>query len=511
MFILRSSLATIIVAILCVALPTCAASASPSLYSTFYSGSTHSASRPHTEAIHVTLRTQEGLERFTFSSRQAFPTEHTERHFAGYARPRTFQTDKLPASLTLTESRAWIFFISRRTGRPVAATISLNRENFRTGRFSTEAYEKPASRMRVSRVPEKALECGSHTDVEKDLPTASATKRKRRVNRSPHSRISAASSAPFSPPRVLEVATAADFEFFRIHQSDTNTFIRAVLNAVDVIYMSSIGVKIKVISQRVSKTDDTPSGEISALSLLEEFRESPFASSSNADVRHLFTGRAIEGLTIGIAYVAAACTAQGRYAVGLSRDVSTGLHPFLAAHEIAHNLSATHDKEPLSIMNPAITTANNHFTSRALNDIVDFITTTGSCIAPDTSSAVRIRLNAKDPNRFATRVAFQSSSTNTCTVTLYGSGESQHFIPLARRSVRPRRAGKTTNVSFSAAAPRLSTPQSFLFKAKVSCGGTRSVSEPSRLQYGFASAGNQSSGGSMSWLMRLKRNLVTIH
>jgi hypothetical protein len=292
-----------------------------------------------------------------------------------------------------------------------------------------------------------------------------------------------------------------------VHGDQTNSYIRAVLNAADAIYTSSLGIRLKVISQRVDTSAPGASGIISANSLLENFRTSPFASSSPADVRHLFTGRSIEGLTIGIAYVGAVCTAGGKYGVGLSSAVSTGLQPFLAAHEIAHNLSATHDNEAQSIMNPAITEENNRFTAQSVSNMYSFVSTTGSCLGTEDLSLVKVILDATDPTKFSAKVTYVTTQPQTCSVTLYGSADGRRFIPLTSNTKASPGVGAEGLAMFAANAPRLSGLQTFYFKARVSCGASRTISAPARLRYGFATSGTGNSRGSLRWLEALKKNL----
>jgi len=456
-----------------------------------------SLERNNGETVHVTLRTQEGLERFIFTPRESATTNTAEVHYTGFSRPRNFQKEKLSAALTLTDRHAWIFFTSRRTGRPAAAIISLS---------GTDSALL-AKRVRVSRVPERTLECGSHAGEHLEHTTEPASSRKRRVNRSGDSKFLVGKAALFTPARVLEVATEADYEFFQIHGTDTNAYIRAVFNAVDSIYASNLGVTVRLVGQRVTTTNPGRRGSIDALDLLEQFRAGDFASNSPADVRHLFTGRSIDGLTIGIAYVGAICAYGGQYGVGLSRDVSTGLQPFLAAHEIAHNLSASHDAESNSIMNPAITEQNNRFSSGALSSIYNFVSTTGTCLSTENLSGAKITLDGKDPTRFDAKASFTTTGSSKCSVTLYGSSDGRRYTPLTARTVSARAEVPQRVVSFSADAPKLTSPQTFYFKAKVVCDDTRTISAPAKLRYGLATSGTTPRRGSSRWLERLKRNL----
>ncbi len=449
------------------------------------------------ETFHLTLRTQEGLERFVFHPRESATTTTDELHLSGFARPRNFQREKLPSALTITDRRAWVFFTSRRTGRPAAAIITLSRTD---ANFLSK-------KVRVSRVPERALECGSHAAEDGEAIVSSGTARKRRVNRSGDTTAQAAKAALFTPARVLEVATEADYEFFAVHGAETNTYIRAVLNAVDTIYASRLGIRVSVVGQRVDTTFSRSRAAVDALELLEEFRQGSFAANSQADVRHLFTGRPVTGMTIGIAYVAATCTLGGNYAVSLSRKVSAGLQPFLAAHEIAHNLSANHDSESNSIMNPAITEENNRFSSQALNKIYDFVTTTGSCLGTSNLSAAKVTLNGMDPTRFEAKATFTASDAGACSVTLYGSSDGRRYTPVSSQRTPQNSTTELRSVSFAAKAPTLKSPQTFYFKAKVQCGGNRLISPPAKLRYGFATSGATTRRGSSRWLEQLRRNL----
>ena len=463
----------------------------------FVSAHIVSVDRTEREIVHVTLRTQEGLERFVFSAKESPTTESEEVHYAGFARPRNFQREKLPASLTITSDKAWLFFSSRRTGRPAAAIITLSRAD---SKIRTD-------RVRVSRVPHKTLECGSHAGEDEAKTSTIGSSRARRVNRSLANTARVSTRRAFSPARVLEVATEADYEFSQLHGARTNSYIRAVLNAVDVIYSSSLGIRVKVVAQRTQGERARSSRTIEALDLLEEFRRGEFASNSRADIRHLFTGRPIQGLTIGIAYVAATCTANGIYGVGLSRNVSEGLQPFLAEHEIAHNLSATHDGEARSIMNPAITQENNRFTTQSITSIQDFVLTTGSCLATDSLSTAKLSLDLTDPTRFRARVSFTSTLPSSCEVTLYGSQNARTYATLASRAMPGVKAGVRSSITFSAEAPPLSSAQTFHFKARVTCGENRTISAPSKHRFGFAISESTDSPTPGRWLQLLKANL----
>jgi hypothetical protein len=179
----------------------------------------------------------------------------------------------------------------------------------------------------------------------------------------------------------------------------------------------------------------------------------------------------------------------------------------VAAHEIAHNLSATHDGEARSIMNPAITQENNRFTRQAITSIQDFVSTTGTCLATESLSTAKLSLDPTDPTRFRARVAFTSTLPSSCAVTLYGSQNARTYAVLASRAMPGVKAGVRNSITFSAEAPPLSSAQTFHFKARVTCGENRTISAPSRLRFGFATTGSTDSPTPGRWLQLLKANL----
>lgn len=121
------------------------------------------------------------------------------------------------------------------------------------------------------------------------------------------------------------------------------------LNNVDGIFSSQLGVEIQVPSVFVNGTGSDPlSDETDADELLNELsmlRESSPGLNA-AGLTHLFTGRDLNGETVGIAYLAKLCHAK--YGVGLTevRAFNAWRDTLIAAHEIGHNFGANHDGDP---------------------------------------------------------------------------------------------------------------------------------------------------------------------
>lgn len=125
-------------------------------------------------------------------------------------------------------------------------------------------------------------------------------------------------------------------------EAETRNQILQRLNNVDGIYSSQLGVQISVpgIELGDSLSDSTsPSSLLSELADLR--RRSPELYSRG--LTHLFTGRNLDGSTVGIAYISSVCDRQ--YGAGLTQANSGNvwMESLIAAHEIGHNFGAPHD------------------------------------------------------------------------------------------------------------------------------------------------------------------------
>ncbi|MEM6675299.1 MAG: zinc-dependent metalloprotease family protein [Planctomycetota bacterium] len=148
--------------------------------------------------------------------------------------------------------------------------------------------------------------------------------------------------------QLCEIALDADFEFFQDNGSSVTATINdmeRIMNRVDNIYVRDCDVTFQITTIVVRSTPNDPYTTNNAGNLLGQFQNewrTTFAGVRR-DLAHLFTGKNLQGGTIGVAFLGAVCSSSTGY--GLSESTFTGNLSFrtgLTAHEIGHNFNATH-------------------------------------------------------------------------------------------------------------------------------------------------------------------------
>jgi uncharacterized repeat protein (TIGR01451 family) len=151
------------------------------------------------------------------------------------------------------------------------------------------------------------------------------------------------------PGAVSEISIGAvgDFEFTSAQGGDAAAAaaITTRLNNVDGIYSQEIGVQINVpLIETFNDPADPFTDELEAGLLLDElttYRQSTPAQDS-LGLTHLWTGRDLNGSTVGIAWNGVLC--RSGVGSGLSEgNGSAAFDSLIAAHEIGHNFGAPHD------------------------------------------------------------------------------------------------------------------------------------------------------------------------
>jgi hypothetical protein len=205
-------------------------------------------------------------------------------------------------------------------------------------------------------------------------------------------RIASGTVAPdaFSPFKVVEIATEADFEYTNAlgGSANANSDILGVMNGVQAIYQRDIGITFNVVFQHTWATSADPynaSGDAGAM--LNEFTNvwnRDFASTPR-DVAHLWTGRPLGG-SAGVAWTGVVCL-DGAHSYGLS-DQET-IAPFrisIPAHEIGHNFSAGHCDGQAGCNDTIMVATQNQnnnlsFCQFSINEITAFVNRNSGCLS----------------------------------------------------------------------------------------------------------------------------------
>lgn len=158
----------------------------------------------------------------------------------------------------------------------------------------------------------------------------------------------------FSPPRIVDLATEADFEYLTAFSGNASAALNEILgvmNQVEGIYDTQFGLQFNIVFQNVWGTAGGPYTATDASAALNEFTNYwnvNHGSGSGAgfvprDLAHMWTGKSFDGSTIGIAWRPGLDCPLAGNGYGMSERLSSSPGKFiLTAHEIGHNFNATH-------------------------------------------------------------------------------------------------------------------------------------------------------------------------
>jgi hypothetical protein len=191
---------------------------------------------------------------------------------------------------------------------------------------------------------------------------------------------------------IADVATEADYEFVAAYGSAAaaNNEILDIMNQVDGIYRSQLSISLRVIYQHAWASSADPYSSTAPGTMLTEFR-SWGAGNLGAvpyDIAHMWTGKDMDGSTIGIAYVGVTCY-YASYTYGVSQNFSASPGKYiLTAHEIGHNFGASHTDEATpaqpdctnTIMNSYVGTGTT-FCAYSKNEINAHVSQYNACMA----------------------------------------------------------------------------------------------------------------------------------
>lgn len=200
----------------------------------------------------------------------------------------------------------------------------------------------------------------------------------------------------------INIGAIGDFEFSSNMGANAEAAILTRLNNVDGIFSSQAGVQISVEELVVYTTSSDPfSNTTDPVTLLNELgtHRQLTPAQFTQGLTHLYTGRDLDGSTVGIAYTGAVCSTN--FGAGLSEgNISPTYDALIAAHEIGHNFGAPHDGDPnfqcgaepqTFLMAPSIN-GNDQFSQCSIG-IIQQTAASESCVfdLPTTDMTIELR------------------------------------------------------------------------------------------------------------------------
>ncbi len=232
----------------------------------------------------------------------------------------------------------------------------------------------------------------------------------------------------------INIGAIGDFEFTSAQGGDAgaSAAILTRLNNVDGIFSAQLGVQINVPVIETFATAADPFTDVTDPSLfLDEvavYRRNTAAQNSQG-LTHLYTGRNLDGSTVGIAYSGALCSRN--FGAGLSKGTNgPTFDSLVAAHEIGHNFGAPHDgvvgsaceAEPSTFLMATTLNGSDQFSACSITEMQDNIAA-ASCITQLPGVDIRIALSGQPPI-----VLLGNSATVTFDVTNNGTDPSINTI-----------------------------------------------------------------------------------
>ena len=218
-----------------------------------------------------------------------------------------------------------------------------------------------------------------------------------------------ASAAPTLPghtdlPYLCEIAIDADYQYFQQLNNSSSAVAQdistVIANASSYAILSGCNLRFRIVRYviRTSSAGNPGLYNTNDPTLLLQGLRQVWANLGNSiprDITHMFTGRELSGVTIGIAYLGNVCSVTYGYALNQSRfSLQPGRRAAVAAHEIGHNFTARHCDDPGHLCTPCwLMTASQGNTTNELTrygcatSIITGYIPTRNCIQPGDSGA----------------------------------------------------------------------------------------------------------------------------
>ncbi|WP_371194977.1 M12 family metallo-peptidase [Glaciecola sp. SC05] len=178
--------------------------------------------------------------------------------------------------------------------------------------------------------------------------------------------------------REIAISLVADVEYVNGTSNATADMI-SDLNVADGIFKEQLNIQF-LLTDTTELSDNGTLTSTNPETLIFAFRDSNFP---NPGLRHLFTGKNLNGSTVGIAFVNSLCRNSS---VGITQRFGAAT-AIILAHELGHNFGAPHDSEGGSvcsstpsgfIMFPSVNTNADTFSSCSVSQMLPVINNASS-------------------------------------------------------------------------------------------------------------------------------------
>jgi hypothetical protein len=347
---------------------------------------------------------------------------------------------QVPAVLSVIKRRVRVQFLSAtadaqaKAARLYSVTWKLSQDSSAQAKVATKSHSSFLNKL-----------CDSHAAAKAHSYTTLST---------------AAASQPAKATflaRVVTLSTDADAEWFAKYGDASNAEIAATVNAAEAIFDTQLGVRFALVRQHVY-VGASPYASTDPSVLLASFAKnpenpanlgfSPETFDQDVDVKHLFTGKELNGNVIGLSYVGAICWSP-KNAYGLSQNINRDMNITTFLHEVGHTLGASHDTTDVgSIMYPNLG-IKRYFSALSVEQMNRALAINGKCVSEE-------MLGANLAN--ATITLRQKKNKDNRTVTLTGT------LTSSRGALLP---GEAVKLTFNKKTVVLITDAAGVFKYRI--------------------------------------------